>query len=433
MQFLLKRRKKETNGLSNENFEMTGIFFHDDEHFDAQIDLIKLSDRDLQNIRRVKNIVHENIEAIVDRFYSQITKVPELSMLINTHSNVEKLKQTLRLHITEMFSGIIDEEYIEKRHQIAKKHVEIGLRSKWYMASFYNLQRALCDLIFSLSLPQEEEHELLFSINKLINLEQQIVLDEYDAYSMHLVEKEQKRVRKEVKELISDISTELKEQATETTEMASQLIQGANHIRENIAKSIETTSETKEKCNEGRKEANNFKTYHQEIEMRTAEISSMIQKLVTSTEEIREVIEIVNNIATQTNLLALNSSIEAARAGEYGKGFAVVAEEIRKLANETKSSVEKIGSLIEATSQETEQVVTAIEKINEMAEDGLNYSTKTTEMFDTITTTVENTVVEFESMVKRIQPLINIVETIDQSSETLSLESTKLDDMINKY
>ncbi|WP_371932031.1 methyl-accepting chemotaxis protein [Mesobacillus subterraneus] len=56
------------------------------------------------------------------------------------------------------------------------------------------------------------------------------------------------------------------------------------------------------------------------------------------------VISFIHEIAEQTNLLALNASIEAARAGENGKGFAVVAEEVRKLADHTKSSLTSINS-----------------------------------------------------------------------------------------
>ena len=66
-----------------------------------------------------------------------------------------------------------------------------------------------------------------------------------------------------------------------------------------------------------------------------------------SLQNIENITSIIENIAQQTNILALNASIEAARAGEFGKGFAVVADNVRRLAEETRSNASDIGKITE--------------------------------------------------------------------------------------
>ncbi|CAH2032082.1 methyl-accepting chemotaxis protein [Trichlorobacter ammonificans] len=86
------------------------------------------------------------------------------------------------------------------------------------------------------------------------------------------------------------------------------------------------------------------------------ELATRMQQLATNAGTIREVLEIISDIADQTNLLALNASIEAARAGEMGRGFAVVADEVRQLAAKTQSSLSQIN-------QSVTGVVAGVEKL----------------------------------------------------------------------
>lgn len=97
--------------------------------------------------------------------------------------------------------------------------------------------------------------------------------------------------------------------------------------------------------------------HHTSLRDKVGQISEQILRLSEQTSQIGSISILVSDLANQTNMLALNAAVEAARAGEHGKGFAVVAAEIRKLADQSRKSAERINSLVSDVQNATNSTV----------------------------------------------------------------------------
>lgn len=107
----------------------------------------------------------------------------------------------------------------------------------------------------------------------------------------------------------------------------------------------------------------------QTIRTTISDLGGDIAQLGSNSEQIGDIVKVIDRIAEQTNLLALNAAIEAARAGEHGRGFAVVASEIRKLADGSVSATKEIASHINSTQSVIGEVVEAMERLTARVEE----------------------------------------------------------------
>ncbi len=110
-------------------------------------------------------------------------------------------------------------------------------------------------------------------------------------------------------------------------------------------------------------------------------IAEKIMQLSAQTAQISSVSTLVADIANQTNMLSLNAAVEAARAGEQGKGFAVVAGEVRKLADQSKKSAEKINTLISEIQASINNTVMVTDEGTKTAAAGILLASETAEAF----------------------------------------------------
>ena len=247
------------------------------------------------------------------------------------------------------------------------------------------------------------------------------------------------------------------EQSTQTSEVATAIEEITRTILE-TTKNAGTASENAKKAGMIAEEGGKVVEDTIQGMVRIAEVVSKaaytVKQLGKSSDQIGEIIQVINDIADQTNLLALNAAIEAARAGEMGRGFAVVADEVRKLAERTTKATKEIAIMIKQIQKDTKGAVESIEKGTEEVEKGkemankageslkeiINASSKVVDDVNQVASASEEQSSTAEQISKNIETISNVsnesasgIQLIAKSSEELNSLTGNLQDLIQKF
>lgn len=180
---------------------------------------------------------------------------------------------------------------------------------------------------------------------------------------------------------------DIREQSTQTRNVAASMEEMTITIGENTRQASIAAHQAAQASDDASRSGNVIQGMIRnvgEVANVVRESAIRIEALGQSSEQIGEIVQVIEEIADQTNLLALNAAIEAARAGEQGRGFAVVADEVRKLAERTQKATKEISLMIKSIQTNTGEVVTTMNKGTKLVEESGTLAGQTSEALNEI-------------------------------------------------
>jgi methyl-accepting chemotaxis protein len=313
--------------------------------------------------------------------------------------------------------------------------VFLGLKDSFNTTNY--LIQFACVFMFSFSLIYSTKLSNQFSIEKLADTDKE--------------HKKQESILKDVLKIAAILDKNSKEvhrivnELTDLTNIASNAVQeiekGAADTASNIQIQSGLTHDIHELINDTSKDSNNMERISvntvkaveegfnimEILNKKSADVSdnsdsaySLMIDLKNKTDEIRTISDLISGISEQTNMLSLNAAIESARAGESGKGFAVVAEEIRKLAAQSKDSINSISRITAELYEQSDRSVEAVLKLKEANKEQNGLVERTLDIFHDISGKMYEVKENVDRVNDKVNKILNannkLVESINEIS-----------------
>ena len=331
--------------------------------------------------------------------------------------HLSSIRNTIFIAVAVFFTlGIIASLILTKTITEQIKKINIGVRKIATGNLRERIQVSSKDEIQELA---ENLNTALDSISGLLKEIDSTSEEMYDSASgIASMSEETHAAVSEVANAINEVSNGSTDQATAISNVTNTVDGLSNRIDDvdkNINNILNLSEVTDKLSDDGLKVLNLLIEKSVVTKQNTQESSSNVKEMTDSIKNINQISDVISGITEQTNLLALNASIEAARAGELGKGFAVVAEEIRKLAEESKDSTDKIKSIIKEVNQKSIRFVDSMEETVNILNEQDESINNTKNIFIEIAESIE-------PLVEAIRYISNLTDKMNNDKENVKKE-----------
>lgn len=161
---------------------------------------------------------------------------------------------------------------------------------------------------------------------------------------------------------LTDASEHQAQQITEVSSAINEMAGSIEQVSQNASQSSDVAKQSVKLATEGNMAVKKAITGMDAIREHIQETSKRIKRLGESSQEIGDIVELINDIAEQTNILSLNAAIQATMAGEAGRGFAVVADEVQRLAERSSKATKQIEAIVRTIQNDTNEAISSMEK-----------------------------------------------------------------------